>query len=89
MLYYLLYPLREHISGFNLFQYISFRAGFAAITALLISFVVGPRLINFLRERLIGQEVRKDGPQTHLSKSGTPTMGGTLILVSIALSTLL
>lgn len=89
MLYYLLYPLREHISGFNLFQYISFRAGFAAITALLISFVVGPRLINFLRERLIGQEVRKDGPQTHLKKQGTPTMGGLIILAAALLPTLL
>ncbi len=89
MLYYLLYPLSKYVSGFNLFQYISVRAAFAAITALLISFVVGPRLIHMLRVRLIGQEVRKDGPQTHLKKQGTPTMGGFIILAAVLLPTLL
>ncbi|MDZ7301565.1 MAG: phospho-N-acetylmuramoyl-pentapeptide-transferase [candidate division KSB1 bacterium] len=89
MLYYLLYPLSKYISGFNIFQYISFRAAFAAITALLISFFVGPRIIHQLREKQIGQEVRKDGPQTHLKKQGTPTMGGLIILTAILLPTLL
>ncbi len=89
MLYYLLYPLHKYISGFNLFQYISFRAVFAAITALLISFFVGPRIIRLLREKQIGQEVRKDGPQTHLKKQGTPTMGGLIILAAAIVPTLL
>lgn len=89
MLYYLLYPLHKYVSGFNLFQYISFRAAFAAITALLISFFVGPRIIRLLREKQIGQEVRKEGPQTHLKKQGTPTMGGLIILTAAILPTLL
>jgi len=89
MLYYLLYPLHKYVSGFNLFQYISFRAAFAAITALLISFFVGPRIIRLLREKQIGQEVRKDGPQTHLKKQGTPTMGGLIILAATIVPTLL
>ncbi|MGH7594993.1 MAG: phospho-N-acetylmuramoyl-pentapeptide-transferase [bacterium] len=89
MLYYLLYPLSKYISGFNLFQYISFRAAFAAITALLISFFIGPRFIQKLREKQIGQEVRKEGPQTHLKKQGTPTMGGLIILTAAILPTLL
>jgi phospho-N-acetylmuramoyl-pentapeptide-transferase len=89
MLYYLLYPLHKYISGFNIFQYISFRAAFAAITALLISFFVGPRILHKLREKQIGQEVRKEGPQTHLKKQGTPTMGGLIILAAVLLPTLL
>jgi phospho-N-acetylmuramoyl-pentapeptide-transferase len=89
MLYYLLYPLHKYVSGFNLFQYISFRAVFAAITALLISFFVGPRIIRLLREKQIGQEVRKEGPQTHLKKQGTPTMGGLIILAAAIVPTLL
>lgn len=89
MLYYLLYPLHKYVSGFNLFQYISFRAAFAAITALLISFFVGPRIIRLLRDKQIGQEVRKEGPQTHLKKQGTPTMGGLIILAATIVPTLL
>ncbi|MDZ7345107.1 MAG: phospho-N-acetylmuramoyl-pentapeptide-transferase [candidate division KSB1 bacterium] len=89
MFYYLLYPLSKYISGFNIFQYISFRAAFAAITALLISFVVGPRIIQTLREKQIGQEVRSEGPQAHLKKAGTPTMGGLIILTAVLLPTVL
>ena len=89
MLYYLLYPLHKYVSGFNLFQYISFRAAFAAITALLISFFVGPRIIRLLRDKQIDQEVRKEGPQTHLKKQGTPTMGGLIILAATIVPTLL
>lgn len=89
MFYYLLYPLSKHISGFNIFQYISFRAAFAAITALFISFFVGPRIIQKLREKQIGQEVRSEGPQTHLKKTGTPTMGGLIILTAVLLPTVL
>lgn len=89
MLYELLYPLSKYISGLNLFQYISFRSAGAAITALLISFVVGPRIIHKLRERQIGQEIRKEGPQTHLKKAGTPTMGGLIILLALLVPTIL
>ncbi|MFQ5639535.1 MAG: phospho-N-acetylmuramoyl-pentapeptide-transferase [bacterium] len=89
MFYYLLYPLRDYISGFNLFRYITFRSAWAAITALLISFIVGPYIIKKLREHQIGEEIRDDGPQTHLKKAGTPTMGGLIILMSVAIPTLL
>ena len=76
-------------SGFNVFQYITIRAILSTITALLISLILGPIMIRALRDNQIGQSVRDDGPQSHLSKSGTPTMGGVLILVAIAISTLL
>lgn len=89
MLYELLFPLSKYISGFNLFQYISFRSAGAAVTALLICFFVGPRLIHQLRERLIGQTIRKEGPQTHLKKAGTPTMGGLIVLLAVLVPTLL
>ncbi|NUO81141.1 phospho-N-acetylmuramoyl-pentapeptide-transferase [candidate division KSB1 bacterium] len=89
MLYELLYPLSKYISGFNLFQYISFRSAGAAVTALLISFIVGPRIIHQLRERLIGQTIRKEGPQTHLKKAGTPTMGGLIVLLAVLVPTVL
>jgi len=89
MLYYLLAPLKEDFIIFNLFRYISFRAASAALLALLLSLLIGPALIRKLREMQIGEEVRADGPQTHLSKRGTPSMGGILILVSTLLATLL
>ncbi len=89
MLYYLLYPLSEYISGFNLFRYITFRSAWAAITALLISFFVGPYVIKKLRQNQIGEEIRPDGPQTHLKKAGTPTMGGLIILSALVVPTLL
>lgn len=81
--------LARDIHGFNVFNYITLRAVLAAMTALLISFVVGPKLIRKLTEYKVGQAVRDDGPQTHLVKAGTPTMGGALILVAIAASTML
>jgi phospho-N-acetylmuramoyl-pentapeptide-transferase len=89
MLYYLFFPLREYVSGFNLFRYITFRSAWAAITALLISFVVGPYIIRKLREHQIGEEIRSDGPPTHLKKAGTPTMGGLIILSALVIPTLL
>jgi phospho-N-acetylmuramoyl-pentapeptide-transferase len=89
MLYYLLYPLKDYISGFNLFRYITFRSAWAAITALLISFIVGPYIIRKLREHQIGEEIRADGPATHLKKKGTPTMGGLIILAAVVIPTLL
>jgi phospho-N-acetylmuramoyl-pentapeptide-transferase len=82
-------PLVKYFSAFNIFQYITFRAAYASVTALIISFIFGPPLIRKLRGLKAGQEVRDDGPETHLSKSGTPTMGGLLILISISISMLL
>jgi phospho-N-acetylmuramoyl-pentapeptide-transferase len=77
------------VRTFNVFGYITLRAVLATMTALLISFVVGPSMIRKLTQYKIGQAVRDDGPQSHLIKAGTPTMGGALILVSIAITTLL
>lgn len=87
MLYHLLYPLHASVSGFNVFKYITFRAAAAAITALMVSFFLGPEVIRRLRRLKIGQNVRNDGPQTHLGKQGTPTMGGILIIAAIVIST--
>ncbi|WP_334108457.1 phospho-N-acetylmuramoyl-pentapeptide-transferase [Methylobacillus sp.] len=81
--------LAQDIRGFNVFNYITLRAVLATLTALTISFLVGPSLIRKLTEYKVGQSVRDDGPQTHLVKAGTPTMGGALILIAIAISTLL
>jgi phospho-N-acetylmuramoyl-pentapeptide-transferase len=89
MLYYLLYPLHTTYSFFNVFRYITFRTIYAAITALIICFVVGPWLINKLRSLQIGQTIREDGPRSHLSKKGTPTMGGLLVIFAVVISTLL
>jgi len=90
MLYPLLH-LADQFQAFNLFRYITFRSGAAAVTALLISFVLGPHLITWLRSRqLNGQPIRPDGPNGHLlRKKGTPTMGGFLILFALTISTLL
>ncbi len=79
----------QDISAFNVFSYITMRTMMAALTALAISFLVGPYMIRKLTAYKIGQSVRDDGPQTHLIKAGTPTMGGALILVSIVITTLL
>jgi phospho-N-acetylmuramoyl-pentapeptide-transferase len=81
--------LTRYQSGFNVFSYLTLRAILAVITALAIALLVGPALIERLTRHQIGQRVRDDGPQSHLPKAGTPTMGGTLILVAIAVSTLL
>jgi len=89
MLLWLSEYLTAFYSGFNVFQYLTLRAILATITALLISLIVGPFMIRSLSLNQIGQKVRDDGPQAHLSKAGTPTMGGALILVAIAVSTLL
>ncbi|MFO1406473.1 MAG: phospho-N-acetylmuramoyl-pentapeptide-transferase [Steroidobacteraceae bacterium] len=80
--------LTQYYSGFRVFNYLTFRAILAALTALTISFVVGPGMIRRLAEHQVGQRVRSDGPQSHLSKAGTPTMGGALILVAIVAGTL-
>ena len=81
--------LSDYYSGFHVFQYLTLRAILAALTALAISLLVGPRMIRWLAEYQVGQRVRSDGPQTHLSKAGTPTMGGALILAAIVVATLL
>ncbi|MGZ5103715.1 MAG: phospho-N-acetylmuramoyl-pentapeptide-transferase, partial [Usitatibacter sp.] len=91
----MLYELAQWLSKdanfrvFNVFTYITLRVVLAALTALLISFIVGPTMIRKLTAFKIGQSVRDDGQQTHLIKSGTPTMGGALILVSIGITTIL
>ncbi|HTJ96978.1 MAG TPA: phospho-N-acetylmuramoyl-pentapeptide-transferase [Rhodocyclaceae bacterium] len=81
--------LAQDTRAFNVFNYITLRAVLATMTALSISFIFGPTFIRWLTEKKIGQPVRTDGPQTHLSKSGTPTMGGGLILISLGIATLL
>jgi phospho-N-acetylmuramoyl-pentapeptide-transferase len=83
MLYDLFYPLREHFSPFRIFFYISFRAAGAAVTALLLAFVVGPRLIRWLQRMQVHQVVREGTPESHAAKANTPTMGGFIILASI------
>ena len=89
MLFHLLYPLHEIYSFFNVFRYITFRTIYAAITALVICFVAGPWLIRRLQDLQIGQTIRTDGPDSHLAKKGTPTMGGILIIFAVTISTLL
>ena len=89
MLYLAAEYLTRYVTGFNLFTYITMRAILSALTALALSLVLGPGLIRRLQEKKIGQTVRQDGPGSHLPKAGTPTMGGTLILLAIAAGTLL
>jgi len=91
LLYNLLFPLADEVGFFRLFQYLTFRSGVAVVTALLISFLLGPAVIAWLRRRQReGQPIRDDGPEQYLiTKKGTPTMGGFLILLAVALSTLL
>ncbi len=89
MLYYLLYPLHSTYSGLNVLKYITFRTAIAALTALTVSFLLGPVIIRSLSRLQVGQMIRDDGPPGHHSKAGTPTMGGTLILFSLIVATLL
>ena len=89
MLYWLLYPLHTQLSFLNVFKYITFRTFGAAITSVLLCLLLGPWFISFMQKKQMKQVVRDDGPQSHLSKKGTPTMGGTLILASMTISTLL
>lgn len=89
MLYDLALYLAQFHSGFNVFQYLTLRSILGVLTALVISLIVGPRMIRYLSSYNIGQSVRDDGPESHFSKAGTPTMGGALILIAIVVSTLL
>jgi phospho-N-acetylmuramoyl-pentapeptide-transferase len=85
----LLYPLVKYFSPLNVFKYLTFRSAYAAVTALLIAFLLGPALISRLRELKFGQSVRTDGLESHHAKSGTPTMGGILIIVAVVVAVLL
>ncbi|QCU90640.1 phospho-N-acetylmuramoyl-pentapeptide-transferase [Thiomicrorhabdus sediminis] len=89
MLIYLTEYLQQYISGFAVFSYITMRAIMSVLTALVLSFVIGPAMIRWLTRLKVGQAIRSDGPQTHLIKAGTPTMGGTMILFSVAMAVLL
>ncbi|MBA3071701.1 MAG: phospho-N-acetylmuramoyl-pentapeptide-transferase [Nitrospirae bacterium] len=89
MLYSLLYSLHDWFSPFNVFRYITFRTALAVLTAMLITFIIGPEVIKRLRRFSVTQQVRDDGPQTHMGKTGTPTMGGVLIIISILVTILL
>jgi len=89
MLYHLLYPLHTKLSAFNVFRYITFRTAMAILTAMVVALVLGPWLIRRLRHFQIGQEIREEGPASHQSKRGTPTMGGLLILTAVVPTTLL
>lgn len=89
MLYHLLYQFSGQVHGFNVFRYITFRTAFAALTALLISFILGPWLIEQMRRIKLGQFIREEGPKSHQQKAGTPTMGGILINVAILVPTIL
>jgi phospho-N-acetylmuramoyl-pentapeptide-transferase len=84
-----LYPLVKYFTPFNVFQYLTFRAAYAALTTLLICFIFGPHIIAGLTKLKIGQAVRDDGPATHLGKGGTPTMGGLFIIISMVVAVLL
>jgi len=89
MLLWLLYPLHQDVSVFNVIRYITFRSAYAGVTALLLSFLLGPPLIRWLQKVRVRQIIRRDGPSSHYTKEGTPTMGGILILAAIVIPTLL
>ena len=89
MLKELFLPFINKITFLNIFQYITFRAAYAAVTALFISLFLGPKLITWLKREKLGQRIREDGPESHQVKSGTPTMGGILIIFSIVTSVLM
>ena len=89
MLYHLFYPLKTVFGGFNVFRYITFRSIFAVLTALMLSLFIGSWFISKLKAMQVGQYIREDGPQSHLSKAGTPTMGGLMIIFTALVATLL
>ncbi len=89
MLYYLLYPLKKYFIGFNLFRYITFRSAYAIVTALILSFLIGPAIMRWARKKRFGETIRDDGPSHHQKKAGTPSMGGIMIILSTLISVLL
>ena len=84
-----LYPLVKYFTPFNVFQYLTFRSAYAALTTLMVCYIFGPKIIEALTRLKVGQAVRLDGPATHLKKEGTPTMGGSFIILSVVISMLL
>ena len=89
MLYHFLYPFHDIYPVLNVFKYITFRTFGAILTALVLSFILGPYLIQILSKMQFNQVIRNDGPASHAKKSGTPTMGGMLIILALVLATLL
>jgi phospho-N-acetylmuramoyl-pentapeptide-transferase len=89
MLAEFLFQFKSYFFGFNVFRYITVKAALAAVTALLFSMIVGPKIISLLKKHQIGEEIRKEGPESHQQKKGTPTMGGLIILISIGIGVLL
>ncbi len=89
MLYEYLYPLAEHVSGLNLFRYITFRMAGATATAIIICLLLGPFFINLLKRFQVAETIRKEGPESHQKKAGTPTMGGLIVLAGIVIPTVL
>src|SRR6516164_2263259 len=89
MLFHLFHALRERVPGVNVFRYVSTRVGMATLTSLLITFFVAPWFIRRARERQLGEVIRDDGPASHASKRGTPTMGGALIILALVAATVL
>ena len=89
MFYHLFVPHIEKFSALNIFRYITFRAGYGMVTALLISFILGPIIIKSLQKWNAQEKIRNDGPQSHLAKEGTVSMGGLIILTGIIVPTLL
>src|SRR5579883_3109973 len=89
MLYHLLYPLANHFIGFNVFRYVTFRSVYAAVTAFGLCLLLGRSVIAYIQGAQLGEKIRHDGPAGHSTKAGTPTMGGILILLTLALSGLL
>ncbi|MBD3381069.1 MAG: phospho-N-acetylmuramoyl-pentapeptide-transferase [candidate division Zixibacteria bacterium] len=89
MFYELFYDMTDSISFFNIFRYITFRTAAATITALMISLLVGPFIVRYLKSSMVTEKIRKEGPQSHYTKEGTPTMGGIIILTAIIIPTLL
>lgn len=89
MFYEIFYPLSGQYHILNLFRYVTFRSAYAALTAFLLSLMCGPLMIRYLTRIKVGQSIRDDGPKSHLSKVGTPTMGGVLMLWSMLLSSVL
>ncbi len=89
MLAEFLYQFKDLFFGFNVFRYITVKSALAAVTALIFALVVGPRIVRFLQDRQIGEEIRTNGPESHQAKKGTPTMGGLIIVISISIGVLL
>ena len=83
-----IYPLVKYFTPFNVFQYLTFRSAYAALTTLLICYIFGPGIIEALKRLNVGQAIREDGPATHLKKAGTPTMGGSFIIIAVTISML-